>query len=207
MSQGNERTVFFDLETGGIYPKRHPIIQIAAVAVNTRLEPVEIFEMKIAFEKREANRNSLRKNNYHPGLWKREAVEPCEAARAFAAFLWRHATVPTVAANGSEYHVAQLVAHNAAFDGPFLQAWYDKQGVYLPARRQVFCTMQRAMWYFHETPAEAPPKNFKLATLCQYFNVPFHAASAHDALGDVTATLKLYGAIRSACSLQAAVAA
>ena len=44
-------------------------------------------------------------------------------------------------------------------------------------------------------------------TLCQYFDVPFHAASAHDAPGDVTATLQLYAAIRSACSFKAAVAA
>jgi len=101
-----------------------------------------------------------------------------------------------IAANGSAYRVAQLVAHNAAFDGPFLQAWYEKHGVYLPARRQVLCTLQRAIWFFVERPEESCPRDFKLATLCQHFRVPFHAADAHEALADVSATLNLYKAIR-----------
>jgi DNA polymerase III epsilon subunit-like protein len=98
-------------------------------------------------------------------------------------------------AKGDVYFVAQLAAHNAAFDGPFLQSWYERLGVFLPARRQVLCTMQRAIWYFTENPATVPPKDFKLATLCEYFGVPFHAAAAHEALADVTATVALCKAI------------
>ncbi len=36
--------VLFDLETAGLDPKRHPIIQIAAIAVDENLSPVEAFE-------------------------------------------------------------------------------------------------------------------------------------------------------------------
>ena len=36
-----QRLVFFDLETGGLDPKRNPIIQLAAVAVDSHLEVIE----------------------------------------------------------------------------------------------------------------------------------------------------------------------
>jgi DNA polymerase III epsilon subunit-like protein len=192
----DERLVFFDLETGGLNPKRHPIIQLAAIAVNSALQPLEAFEAKICFNVGEANRYSLRKNHYSPGKWAQLAAAPKSVAQEFADFLRRHATLPSVAANGSTYRVAQLVAHNSAFDGPFLQTWYEKQGIYLPARRQVLCTMQRAIWFFSERSDETGPRDFKLPTLCQFFGVSFQAADAHDALGDVSATLCLYRAIQ-----------
>jgi DNA polymerase III epsilon subunit-like protein len=196
MEAGSRRLVFFDLECAGLDPKRHPIIQIAAVAVDEALEPIEAFETKLRFDERRANKNSLRKNHYHPGIWAKEGREPEEVARSFAEFLRRHATIPMMGASGSGYKVAQLAAHNADFDGSFLQAWYERFGVYLPARKPVLCTLQRAMWYFSETECK-PPKDLKLATLCHHFNVPFHAASAHEALADVIATLGVYRVLSS----------
>jgi DNA polymerase III epsilon subunit-like protein len=196
MSDAAQKCIYFDLETGGLNPKRHPIIQLAAIAVDHHLEPVEAFEAKVLFDEREANRNSLRKNHYHRGLWAREAREPEEVARSFADFLRRHATVPMLSSDGHPYYVAQLVAHNATFDGAFLQAWYERLRIFLPARYQVLCTLQRAMWYFHEHQDEPLPSDFKLATLCKHFEVPFHAASAHEALADVSATVALSQAIR-----------
>ena len=196
MSDTSHKRVFFDLETGGLNPKRHPIIQLAAIAVGDDLEPIEAFEAMIRFDEREACRNSLRKNHYRRGLWAREALDPEEVARTFAEFLRRHATVSMLSADGNPYQVAQLVAHNASFDGTFLQKWYERLHQFLPARYQVLCTLQRAMWYFHEHPNEPLPANFKLATLCQYFGVPLHAASAHEALADVSATVGLCQAMR-----------
>lgn len=193
----SQRAVYFDIETGGLDPQRHPIIQIAAIAVEHGSEPLEAFEAKVRFDERKANKNSLRKNHYHPGTWAREAQEPADVAQAFAKFLRRHATIPLTSAKGNEYFVAQLVAHNAAFDGPFLQSWYERLGSYLPARRLVLCTLQRAVWYFTEHAALVPPTDFKLATLCAHFGVAFHAAAAHEALADVTATVALYQALLS----------
>jgi DNA polymerase III epsilon subunit-like protein len=193
----SQKTIYFDIETAGLDPKRHPIIQIAAIAVDGVGDPVEAFEAKVRFDERRANKNSLRKNHYHPGTWAKEAQEPLDVARAFAEFLRRHATVPMTSAKGERYRIAQLAAHNSAFDGPFLQSWFEQLSIYLPARRQVICTMQRAIWYFTENPAMVPPKDFKLATLCEYFDVPFHAAAAHEALADVSATVALYRALRA----------
>ena len=189
-----QRLIFFDLETGGIDPKRHPIIQIAAIAVDTHSDVIEAFEAKIKFNPSHAKAQSLRKNHYHPGVWANEAREPTKVAKDFSVFLRRHATVPALSSDGRPYQVAQLVAHNAAFDGPFLTAWYDKLDLYLPATRLVLCTMQLAMWHF-VSGEDSPPANYQLATLCEHFGVPFHAASAHDALGDASATVQLFQAL------------
>jgi exodeoxyribonuclease-1 len=196
MDIGDKRLIFFDLETGGLDPRRHPIIQLAAIAVDCDLQPLEAFEVKIQFDADRVNQNSLRKNHYSKGLWSQAAVSAKDAAYSFSDFLRRHATMPAVAADGTNYHIAQLIAHNASFDGPFLQAWFEKHRVFLPARRQVLCTLQRAMWLVAEcSTRHPPPRDFKLATLCRYFGVPFHAADAHEALSDVSATLRLYQAI------------
>lgn len=189
-----QRLIFIDLETGGSDPKRHPIIQLAAIAVDKRLEAVEGFEAKVRFNPKCANAYSLRKNSYHPGIWATEAREPKEVAKEFAQFLRRHATVSALSSKGERYDVAQLVAHNAAFDGPFLSEWYQRLDIYLPARRQLLCTLQLAMWHVAISGGK-PPTNFQLATLCAHLGVPFHAAKAHDALGDVTATVQLYRAL------------
>src|SRR5712692_11444528 len=106
MSATSQKLICFDLETGGLNPKRHPIVQLAAIAVDRHLEPVEAFEAKIRFDEREANRNSLRKNHYRRGLWAREAHEPEEVAKHFADFLRRHATVPMLSSDGRPYYVA-----------------------------------------------------------------------------------------------------
>lgn len=189
-----QKLVFFDIEAAGTDPKRHPIIQLAAIAVDQELEILEAFEAKLKFDPRKAKAHSLRKLNYHPGVWAKEAREPAETAQEFAAFLRRHATVPALSGRGEPYHVAQLVAHNAAFDAPFLTTWFEKSGIYLPARRLVLCTMQLAMWQ-HAMSGEPAPANYQLPTRCKHYGVPFHAAAAHDALGDVTATVRLFQAM------------
>jgi DNA polymerase III epsilon subunit-like protein len=196
MRNASSRLVFFDIETGGLNPKKHPILQLAAIAVDDHHKPVGAFDAKVRFDEREANRTSLRKNHYRRGLWAREADEPVEVAKNFAAFLRHHASVPMLASDGSCYHVAQLAAHNASFDGAFLRSWYDRHRTFLPAHYRVLCTLQRAMWYFQEHHGEPGPKDFKLATLCQYFGIDFHAASAHEALADVSATVALCQAIQ-----------
>ena len=190
----NPKLIFVDLEVGGPNPKRHPIIQLAAIALDSHLEILEAFEAKVRFNPKCANAYSLRKNSYHPGVWAQEAREPHEVAKEFSQFLRRHASISTLSSKGEQYHVAQLVAHNAPFDGPFIIEWYERLGIYLPAKRQLLCTLQLALWHFAMT-GEPPPANYQLATVCGHLCVPFHAAKAHDALGDVTATVQLYRAL------------
>lgn len=189
--------VFLDLETAGPDPKRHPIIQLAAIAIDSdTLTELASVEIKIRFDEKKANKYSLRKHAYSRRTWEQEGRPETEAAAEFAAFLRRFASVSTIGSGGHEFHLAQLAAHNAGFDGSFLHAWYHRLGVFCPARFQILCTLQRAQWHFFEHPAADPPVDYKLRTLCKYFGLPL--TDAHDALGDVTATVRLYRAIVAA---------
>jgi len=196
--QINERLVFFDLETAGVDPEEHPIIQIAAIAVDSSLCELESFEMKIHFDESEANSRSLSVNRYCKKVWKQEALAVAIAADRFSQFLRRHATVDMESKTGKPYRLAQMVAHNGErFDGPFLEAWYRKLGLFCPARKMVLCTKQRALWLFDEDKSLTPPANYKLGTLCEFFGVKLKPEHAHDAFNDVRATVELYRAIKS----------
>ena len=199
----NEKIIFVDIESGGLEHTR-PIIQIAAVAAVPdisetpgvyELLDVEGFEIKVLFDEKDATSQSLRKNSYDRTLWLEEGLPPKTAAYEFARFLRDHATVDMIAKGGGSYRVAQLVAHNAAFDGPFLHAWYERLGIFCPASYRVMCTMQRAMWLIHERKDMTPPMDYKLGTLCEYFGVRLRPEEAHNAFFDVRATLELYKAI------------
>ncbi|HBE69092.1 MAG TPA: hypothetical protein DDW52_13160 [Planctomycetaceae bacterium] len=190
----DERMVFVDLETAGLDPWR-PIIQIAAIAVDSNLRELERFEAKLKFTRKFADPKSLRKASYSPELWKREAKPSIHVMKQFSALLRRHATVDQISSKGAPFSVAQLVAHNGAFDGRFLRAWYDRFDKFLPASPRVFCTLQRALWLFQEDKSLTPPPDFALRTLCHYFGVTLKSDEAHEALNDVRATVDLYRAI------------
>ena len=196
--QIEEKLVFCDLEVAGLDPARHPIIQMAAIAVDSLLGELETFEVKVSFDEAEADPNSLSANHYSKEIWNRDAVAPELAARRFSKFLRRHATVDLLSSEGRAYRVAQLVAHNGErFDGPFLHAWYRRLGLFCPARYMVLCTKQRALWLFDEDKSLTPPTDYKLQTLCEFFGVHLPAEHAHDAFNDVRATVELYRAIRN----------
>ncbi len=196
MTTEQSTLVFVDIESGGPNPHRHPIIQIAAVAVDgATLATLQAIEIKVRIDERKATKYALRKNSYSRRIWQQEALPEREAARSFADFLRRHATFPVLSQNGAEFRLAQLVAHNPAFDAAFLQAWYERLKIFCPARHHVLCTLQRSLWHFFENPSRTPPHNFKLETLCHHFGISFSAAEAHDALGDALATVALYKAL------------
>ena len=190
------RLVFLDLETSGLDHSRHSIIQIAAIAVDEQLNELASIERKVAFRLEDADVKALEANSYDPAVWAKEAVEPGMAIGQLSAFLKRYADVQMTSKAGKPYSVAQLVGHNAAsFDGPFLQAFYKRHDAFLPASYRVMCTLQRAIWYWHEMSEVTPPPDYKLGTLCDCLGIRLD--NAHDALADVRATVALYKALTS----------
>lgn len=191
------RLVFFDLETGGLNPEEHPIIQIAAIAVDEQLRTLKEIEIKVAFDLASAEPEALAHNSYNADTWKAEAYHELAAEAAFSKFLRDFADVEMTSKAGNKYHVAQLIGHNGdSFDGPFLQAWYRKLRKFLPAAFRTLCTYQKALHHFHDRPHLPKPENFKLEGLCKYFGITL--TGAHDALADVRATVEVYRALRAA---------
>ena len=181
------RVVFADIESVGVDPNG-PIRQIAAVAVDEALREIEAFDAKIRVHWREAHARRTRHSQI-------SISAETETARGFAAFLSRHATLNIMTVRGATLRVAQLAAHHAVHDGPFLQAFFARNHRFYPGDYRMLCTVQRAQWFFQENTELTPPVDFKLATLCEYFGVPFPHAKRHNALHDVRATVELYRAI------------
>lgn len=188
------RKVFFDLETGGFDPAKHPIIQIAAIAVDADLKELASFECKVDFDLDEADKEALLNNSYDREVWERDSITPNHACNELSKFLKQFADVQMISKAGRPYNVAQLIGHNAdSFDGPFLQAWYRRLNQFMPAAFRTLCTYQRALHHFHENPDIGKPESYKLGDLCKWFGLPLE--NAHDAMGDCRATLAVYKAV------------
>ena len=154
---------------------------------------VETFEIKIFFDPRDCDPRALEMNHWSEEAW-RGAPQAELAAHRFAGFLRAHATHPLISKAGKPYRVAKLIGHNAAgFDGPRLTRLFQRCEMFMPADFRIRCTLQRALWYFDERPELVPPVDFKLATLCQYFQIP--VTETHEALADVRLTAALARAL------------
>ena len=188
------RLVFFDIETGGLDPLRHPITQIAAIAVDEHLNELETFEAKLDFDMATADQEALRKNNFDRKVWDRESRPDMLVCSELSRFFKRYADVEMTSKAGKPYCVAQLIGHNAdKFDGPFLQVWFKRLDQFMPAAFSVMCTYQRAMHHFHEHPNIERPASLKLADLCKCFGISLE--NAHDALADCRANVAVYRAL------------
>ncbi len=169
-SADDDRLVFVDIELGRVKRQRL-ILQIAAIAVSRSLTELEAFEAKVQVDECKTPSTQIHNRHFNRDLWHREARHPKVVAYDFGRFLRRHSTTEVAGANRRRMIVAQLVAHNAEFDGPFLREWFERLGLFMPASYRVFCTLHRAMWLFHEHRSLSPPPDFKLGTLCQYFDI------------------------------------
>ena len=198
-----ERLVFVDIELAPV-GRRRAILQIAAMAVSRSLVELETFEAKIRLDESKIVPSMVRNRHFDVRLWREEGRSPKAVACDFAKFLSRHASATVRGADGRQLIVAQLVAHNAEFDGVFLREWFEGLGLFFPASYRIFCTLHRAMWYFHEDRSMLPPRDFKLGTLCCHFGVPFNRFEAHDALADVRATVELYRRMTMLCAARMA---
>jgi len=179
------KTVFFDLETGGLDYKRHPVIQIAAY----HPESGDEFEAKVKFDPRRATPEALKINHYDEKVWDAEAKAAQEVAREFGEWLRHKAWIEKVSKKGKTYRVAQLAGHNAAaFDAPFIQEMFRNHSVFLPADYRVLDTMQLAMWLL---PGR---ESYKQADLAASFGID--AGDAHDAMCDVRTCAALAEALR-----------
>lgn len=182
------RTVFFDLETGGLLAS-HPNIQLAAIAVENGRE-LGTFEAKIAFDPATADPEALEVNCYTTEAWA-GASEERVVLREFVEFLQAHASVEkTSLKSGKPYRVARLAGHNVArYDMDRLFRAAKTHGIFLPADHHALDTLQGATWFFTANPPFPP--SLKLSALCHHFGIEYDPNAKHDALRDTRATIQL----------------
>lgn len=181
-----QRLVFFDLETGGLDYRRHPITQFAAVAVEVpSWKTVEELELKVKFDAEKATPEALALNGYDEAVWKETAVPETIAAKAVAGFFRNHATVQMTSKGGKAYSVARLAGHNvASFDQLFLREWFKRLDVFNPGHYLALDTLHLALWIHGGRLASGELENVKLQTLADYYGIQRNG-EAHTALSDV----------------------
>ena len=184
-------TVYFDLETGGVDIK-HPVIQLAAIAVDDTLQEVGTFERKVKFSEADADQEALKINHYTADAWK-DANTALAVSTMFSTFIRPFSSIELISKRtGAPYNVAKLAGYNAVtFDGPRLKVMFA--GAFFPCSYQIRDVMQRAFWWFDERGIV--PEDFKLTTLCHYIDI--ETDGAHDALADVRLTIALAKALRA----------
>ncbi len=190
--------VFFDLETSGLSYIKHEIIQIAAVAINRDYEILDEFEAKLKFDLEKADPRSLKINSYDKEIWDMEAISASRAIIRFDSFLENHKGIELISdRTGEPYTVALLAGHNVvSFDIKFLsQAFRSMDNRFMPASFQGLDTLVLASWWRKKLVRDGNtvPKNIKLETLCEWFEIEL--VDAHDALADVRANVSLSKAL------------
>lgn len=179
--------VFVDLETSGLDPEQHDIIQIAAIDVMSG----DQFNALLNFKVCNASEEALKVNHYDPERWDREAIPQRKGYVEFMKFLADHAKQTRKNyRTGEEYNIAVLAGHNLeAFDMRFLKAWEvimkQRGSSRLPMDYACYDTLQLARWML-------PNKieRYTLDSLVSYFGIELERKS-HDAFNDVQANIQV----------------
>lgn len=170
---------FIDIETTGLNPDRHEIIELAGIIVRqipqmgkgAKVEAVEEFEIKIKPEHLEtAEPEALRINGYNDADW------------LFATDLT--SAMKLVAGKTKD---CVLVGLNIAFDASFLDHAFRKTGVKNEMHFHRIEVMSMAFAKLYDSPLA---ERFSLKALAEYFKI--ENAKAHTALSDIRTTFEVY---------------
>ena len=193
------KIVFYDIETSGLIPKKHDIIQIAAIAFSIESgnwNELEEFEIKLEFDLEKADPEALKNNCYNKEVWEKEAMPQKRAIRVFSDFLRKHSDVKRAGKkSGKAFFCCRTAGHNIKnFDDPFVRAFFKRMDIFCPMDfMEAYDTIQLALWEFGLKMTGSVPKNYQLETLCNKLDIPLE--NAHDALSDIRANSELAKAI------------
>jgi len=169
---------FIDLETTGLDPEKHEIIEIGCLIVEQIEENGErVFKVKEEFEIKvkptrieDADPVALRINHYNEADW------------LFAADLDKSLKALSEKISGSI-----MIGHNVTFDWNFLQKAFAETGIENTLHYHKLDTISIA---FAKLYNEIEVKRFSLKFLCEHFKIK--NKKAHSALSDVKATYELF---------------
>lgn len=170
---------FIDVETTGLNPDLHEIIDLGLVLVGQvaqegkgpALEVLGEYEYKIIPERIfNADPESLKINGYAPEKWT-DAKPLKEVMEDFA--------VRTKSAS--------FVAHNIVMDVAFINRAFERAGVKNEMHYHKIDTISLAFAKLYHDPKV---EKFSLRFLCEYFSIKNE--NAHTALSDARATFELY---------------
>ncbi len=168
--------VVFDLETTGLNPNKHEIIEIGCFVVDPRILRVKKkYEAKVKPEHIEsADPAALEINGFSPKKW-RKAKSLKQALKEFN----------SLAPKG------MLAGWNVSFDRGFIERAFWQEKMILNFDYHWIDLMSIA---YEKLFFEKKPERIGLTYVCEILGIPHK--KAHTAMGDVEATLAVYKALR-----------
>ncbi len=179
-----KKILYIDVETTGVEPGKHGIIQLAAL-MDIGGEIVDTFNLKCQpHEGAEINPEALKITGTDPEELKTRTTSS-DAYREFLRFLEKHIS------KFNKEDKAYPAGYNVQFDLQFIEAWFRHHGgnKYGSGSYQNWKMLDPLplcrIWDYQGTLALP---DYKLQTVCKHFGIEL---DAHDALSDITATRSL----------------
>ncbi|OGY80023.1 MAG: hypothetical protein A3B74_05200 [Candidatus Kerfeldbacteria bacterium RIFCSPHIGHO2_02_FULL_42_14] len=172
----NHPLVFFDIETTGIIPEQHEIIELAYVVADQHtLRILKEKSLQVQVKHLEtADPFALSIIQYE----KRDWSDAMPLRQALAQFL-------------EDANDGLLIGQNISFDWAFLRRALSSEGLEDTLHYHRLDIMSMAFLVLHDVPEL---KKFSLKELTTYFHVPLN--KEHEALSDAHATLAVYKKLR-----------
>jgi DNA polymerase III epsilon subunit-like protein len=166
--------LFVDIESSGLDPERHSLIELAAARTSGDLrEDKQAFEALVQFSREGAEPKALEIAGYREDLWRAKAVPLRVALANFHA----------LADGPGEW---AIVGHNITFDWMFLVAACRAEKLAIPKPRYTVDTLSMAWALKHAGLVES----LSLDKLSARYGIA--QKGAHRAMGDVRRTMILY---------------
>lgn len=168
--------VFIDLETSGLDPDKHEILEIAACRQANDFSKPECWVERKTFPIHidTAEEKALEINGYRDDIWREKAVPLKSALEDFVMLCDGEVT---------------LIAHNPCFDWGFIRPALNKYNL-RPTMDYHLIDSASMMWPF---VMSGMLESVKLEKCCDFWNVSNHGA--HGARRDVERTMEVYKAL------------
>lgn len=171
------RLAFIDLETSGLDPELHEILEIGVIVTDFKLKELGSLNCKVIPVYIEgAEEKALKTCGYDKELWEKEAIPLKEALKKLNKLVpFKEKAIP--------------VGHNIKrFDIPFMRKAYKEEGIFDILSWTMIDTWDLAATYKVISGEQLP--NFKLGTLASHFGIEIK--TAHRAMDDIRANLEIF---------------
>ena len=174
------KLLFVDVETTGLNPDIHGVIQVAALYEDKEFTAKVNPGKNVTYDKEALKINKIKKKKIKKFpksnvvlsnfvRWMKEEVSPYDKNDKFIA-----------------------VGYNVKFDVEFLHGWarrenFEFMGSYIDWRVIDVLVLARTAHYLGQLPGK--PEDFKLGTICELYGIN---GATHDALEDIKATRELF---------------
>ena len=184
----DKKVLYFDVETTGLDPVKHDIVQIAGlVEINGEVKEEFEFKARPLGKEEDVSQEALDIHGYTLESI-REFPEARETYNKLTALFGKYI---------DKYNKADKftpAGYNVGFDMNFLKEFFNKNGdVYFGSWLNWKKVDPLPLLYFLDYSDRVSLSNYRLVTVCEHFGVKI---DAHDALSDIKATREVLKILR-----------